>query len=167
MQATENRLGDDLAPGLLLFRLLWWTRDMLVDALVWSGMVEIGLILLHGPIELLLVQDEEEVEAFTPHTAQKTLANSVGLGGLIRCGQDFDAGPFGDPVEGVAELVVVVANQEAWPLAKGSSFSQLLGDPAIMGCPGRKTSSATQGSQGGDHGGPKGFLGARPIAGQE
>ena len=42
-------------------------------------MVEVGLILLHRPIEMPLTQDEEEVEAFPPHAAQRTLANSIGL----------------------------------------------------------------------------------------
>jgi hypothetical protein len=79
MQATEEWLGTDLALGRLLLRLLCWARDVLVDALVRLGMVEVGLILLHCPIEMPLTQNEGEIEAFPPHAAQKLLANGVGL----------------------------------------------------------------------------------------
>ena len=61
MQATEDRPGDDLAPGVLLLRLLRWARYMLVDALVGPGMVEIDLILLHDLAQMALIQDQEEI----------------------------------------------------------------------------------------------------------
>ena len=86
MQATEDWLSDDLAPVLLLLRLLWRAGDALVDALVRSGVIEVGLNLLHCLLEMALAQNKEEVEAFAPHTAQKSLANGVGLGCLIGCG---------------------------------------------------------------------------------
>jgi len=94
-------------------------------------MIEIDLILLHGSIELPLAQDNEEVQAFTPYTAQESLANSVGLGSLIGRGQDFNARPFGGPVEGEAVLVVVVSNQKPRSLAKGGRLPQLLGHPGV------------------------------------
>ena len=99
-------------------------------------MIEVGLVLLHGPAEMALIEDEEEVQAFAPHTAQESLANGIGLGRLIGCGQDLDIGPISDSVEGIAELVVVVANQEAWSLAKRGCFPQLLGHPGIAGTSG-------------------------------
>jgi hypothetical protein len=80
MQATEDRERDDLVPVWLLLRLLWGAGDALVPALVRSGLVEIGLILLHGPIEMALIEDEEVVQAFPPHTAQESLANGIGFG---------------------------------------------------------------------------------------
>jgi hypothetical protein len=79
MQATEDWLGDDLAPGFLLLHLFCWAGDVLLDALVRSGMVEIGLILLHRPIEMSLTQDEEEVEAFPPHAAQPRNRSQMAL----------------------------------------------------------------------------------------
>jgi hypothetical protein len=89
MRATEDWLADDLAPGCLLLRLSWWTQDMLVHALVRPGMVEVGLMLLHRSIEMPLAQDEEKVQAFSPHTTQKALTHGVGLRRLTRRGQDL------------------------------------------------------------------------------
>ena len=82
MQSTEDWVRDDLSHGLLL-RLLRRARDVLADALVRSGVIEEGLILLHCLVEMALVQDQEEVEAFAPYTAQESLADGVGLGRLI------------------------------------------------------------------------------------
>jgi len=54
--------------------------------------IEVGLVLLHDLAEMAVVEDEEEVEAFAPHTAQESLAYGVGLGRLIGRGQDVDMG---------------------------------------------------------------------------
>ena len=83
MQATEDWVRDDLSHVLLLVRLRWLARDVLVDALVGSGVIEVGLILLHCLMEMALAQYEEEVEAFAPHIAKESLANGVALGRLI------------------------------------------------------------------------------------
>jgi hypothetical protein len=42
-------------------------------------MVEVGLILLHDLAQMALIQDQEEVQAFSPHAAQKSLAYGIGL----------------------------------------------------------------------------------------
>ncbi len=59
--------------------------------------------------EVALVEDDEEVEACTPHAARESLADSVGLGGLTGSGQNVDVGPLSDSVECRAELVVVAS----------------------------------------------------------
>ena len=82
---------------------------------------------------MALIQNQEEVEAFPPHAAQESLANGVGLGRLIRRGQHLNPAPIRHSGEGVPELVVVVANQEARTLAEGCGrWTQLLGHPFII-----------------------------------
>jgi hypothetical protein len=132
MQTTEDGLTDNLASGCLLLRLFWWTGDVLVDALVRPRMVEVGLILLHCPIEMSLIQHQEEVQAFPPHVAQKSLTNGVGLRRLIGRGQNLNPAPIRHPGEGLPILVVVVVNQEARTLTAGRRLPQLLGHPAII-----------------------------------
>ena len=82
MQSTKDWVRDDLSHVLRL-RLLWRAWDVLADALVRPGVIEVSLILLHCLVEMALVQDQEEVEAFAPYTTQESLANGVGLGSLI------------------------------------------------------------------------------------
>ena len=57
MQATEDRVSDDLALVLLLFRQLWRAGEALVPALVRSGLVEIGLILLHDLAQMVVLAE--------------------------------------------------------------------------------------------------------------
>ena len=46
-------------------------------------MIEVGLVLPHDLAEMRLIEDEEEVQAFAPYTAQESLTNGVGFGCLI------------------------------------------------------------------------------------
>jgi hypothetical protein len=103
---------------------------------VWASLIEVVLVLPYDPAEVALIEDKEKVEAFAPYAAQESLAYGIGLGSLKGSGQDFDTGPLSDPVKGMAELVVVVANQESWSLAKRSCLPQLLGDPGVVGTSG-------------------------------
>ena len=55
-----------------------------------SGLIEGGDIGLENPGELLLMQDEQMIEALTTHTPQKALAVRVGTRSVIRRLQHFD-----------------------------------------------------------------------------
>ena len=57
MQATKDWVRDDLSPVLLLLRLLWRARDVLVNALVGPGVIEVGLILLYCLIEMAVLAE--------------------------------------------------------------------------------------------------------------
>ena len=82
-----------------------------------ASFIEVALVLTEGPVEVTLIEDEEEVEAFAPQAAQESLADGIGLGCLDGSGQDLDIGPISDPVKGIAELVVVVADYESWSVS--------------------------------------------------
>jgi hypothetical protein len=77
---------------------------------------------MEGLAEVTLIEDKEEVKAFAPQAAQESLADSICLGSLKGSRQNLDIGPISDPVEGSAELVVVITNQESWSLAEGCCF---------------------------------------------
>ena len=49
-----------------------------------SSLVEIHGILFEKTVELPLLQDQEVIQAFSPHTPQKAFANGIGLRGAIR-----------------------------------------------------------------------------------
>jgi hypothetical protein len=79
-----------------------------------------------------LTQDQEEIEAFPPHAAQKPLTNGVGLRRLTGRGETLDPVPTRHSVEGIPKLGVVVTNQEARSLTERCGLPQLLGHPAII-----------------------------------
>jgi len=83
MQSTEDRVRDNLFCSVQLIRLSW-AGDMLLDSLVRSTVVEVGLVFFDGPIEVALAEDEAEVQALSADTAQESFASRVGLGCLER-----------------------------------------------------------------------------------
>jgi hypothetical protein len=52
--------------------------NLLPDALMRSCLVEVRHIGIEDALELLLLQDEQVIEALTPHTAQKAFTDSIG-----------------------------------------------------------------------------------------
>jgi hypothetical protein len=89
---------------------------------VWASLIEVALVLMEGPAEVTLIEDEEKVEAFASQAAQESLAYGISFRSLKGSSQDLDIGPIGDPVKSSAELVVVITNQESWSLAERRCF---------------------------------------------
>jgi hypothetical protein len=72
MQSTQDRHGEIFATCVI-----WWKRHnpwfryLLPDPLMRPGMVEVEHIRVKDALELLLMQEEQVIEAFTTHTSQK------------------------------------------------------------------------------------------------
>ena len=69
-------------------------------ALVWSGKVEVRLVLLHHSMQMSLAQDEKKVQALPSHAAEKALADGICLRRAIRCPQHLNSSVLGHPSEG-------------------------------------------------------------------
>src|SRR5438105_15472022 len=52
--------------------------NLLLDALMRSCLVEVRHIRIEDALELLLVKDQQVVEAFLPHTPQEAFADCIG-----------------------------------------------------------------------------------------
>ncbi len=100
MQSTQDWQGEDLA-SLVIQRnrqtIPFW--NLLPNALMRPGSVEEVHIRIEHALELLLLQDEQVIEAFAPHTAQEALTDRIGSWRVIRCFQDLDATGLGNPRE--------------------------------------------------------------------
>jgi hypothetical protein len=100
-------------PGSRRHREFW---NLLRDALMRSCLVEVLYILIEDALELLLVKDQQVVEAFLPHTPQEAFADSIGSwcvkGGFenlnsTRCRHASKAKP---------KFAIVITNQILWRL---------------------------------------------------
>jgi hypothetical protein len=87
-------------------------------------------------VELLLLKDQQVIEAFLPHAPHEALADRIGSGCMIRRFQDLDAAGCGHARETGPKFVVVIANQVLGCLSIRGGFSQLLPDPRIGRRPG-------------------------------
>jgi hypothetical protein len=48
--------------------------------LLGSRLIEVGLVLLHQPAEMALIEDDEEVQVFAPDTAQNHSQRALAFG---------------------------------------------------------------------------------------
>ncbi len=62
-----------------------------------SCLIEVGDIAIDHALELLLVEDEEVVQAFLPHTSGEAFTDSIGSWGMNRRFEDLDRARFRYP----------------------------------------------------------------------
>ena len=88
-----------------------------------ASLIEMGDISVEDTSELLLVQDEQVIEALPAHTPQEAFTAAIGSRSAEGCSQELDPGPACHLRKEVAELAVVVTDEQARGLAKGCRFS--------------------------------------------
>jgi len=92
MQATQDWQGEDLASLVIQRnRLPGAVWDLLPDALMRPGLVEVLDIGTQDTMQLLLLQDEQVIEALVPHAAHKPFTNGIGSRRQVGRFQDLDA----------------------------------------------------------------------------
>ncbi len=132
VQSTQDWHGDDLAiivMGMVRLTIPFW--NLLPDALMRPGSVEVVYIGIENPLELLLLQDEQVIETLATHTAQKAFTDRIGPWCVIGCFQDLDAAGCCHACETGSKLVITITNEILRRLSKGSCFPQLLRSPGI------------------------------------
>jgi hypothetical protein len=84
---------------------------LLLDALMWSGLIEVHYICVEETVELLLMQDQEVIKAFSPDAAQKALTDGICSWSLIRRSKHFDATGCCHTCKTRPEFAIVIPNQ--------------------------------------------------------
>jgi hypothetical protein len=61
-------------------------RNLLMNTLMWSGFIEIRNVSMQDTMQLLLMEDQQVIQALSPHTQEKAFTNGIGswcvVGGL-------------------------------------------------------------------------------------
>ena len=132
MQAAQDREGDDLATCVLCWHgSSFLLRNLLLDALMRPGSVEVVHICIEHAVELPLMQDQQVIEALTPDTAQEALTDGIGTRGIIRSLEKLDATGLGNPREGHSKLAIIITNEVPRSRAISGSLAQLLRRPRV------------------------------------
>ena len=97
------------------------------------GSVEVVQIRVEHALELLLIQDEQMIEALTSHTAKESLTDGIGARSVKRSFENLDATGLGNPREGHPKLAIVITDKILRPHTKGGGFPKLLCCPSIGG----------------------------------
>ena len=100
---------------------------------MWSCLVEARHIGIEDAVELLLMQDEQMIEALTPHTAQEPLTDSIGSRDVIGGFENLDVTRSSQPRETHSKLAIVITDEVFRTHPIGSGFSKLLCRPSVGG----------------------------------
>ncbi len=79
------------------------------------------------------MQDEQMIEALTPHTAQETLTDGIGSRSAIRGFEYLDATCLRNPCKAHPKLAIVIPDEVLRPHTKGGGFPKLLCRPSVGG----------------------------------
>lgn len=113
------------------YRKHWQNRNLLLDPLMRSGMIEVLFIRHEKSGELLLMENEEVIQTFSPYTPQKAFTDGVRLWSPVRRSKDLNATGGRHSCKIRTKFPVIIPNQIFWGLPVRSRFSQLLRYPLI------------------------------------
>ena len=82
-------------------------------------------------MELLLMQDEHMIEAFTSYTPQEAFTDGIGSWGVIRRLENLNSTRSRNTSEVYPKLAIVIPKKVFRALSIGRGFSQLLRYPDI------------------------------------
>jgi hypothetical protein len=91
------------------------------------GMVEVLDIRVEYALELLLLQDEQVIEALTTHTPQKAFADGIRSRSVRRCSENLDVTCFRNPREAQSKLAIVLPNEILRTRSRGGGFPKRYG----------------------------------------
>ncbi len=92
VQSAHDRKSDHLVPCMMRGH-GWsaWSRNLLLDPLMRSCLVEVLHIGIKHPLQLLLLQHEQVVQAFFSDAPQEALTDRIGSWGMNRCFEKLNA----------------------------------------------------------------------------
>src|SRR5258708_1700883 len=96
-----------------------------------SSLVEVDSIGIEEPMELLLMEDQEMIQAFSPHTSQEAFTDAIGSRRSVWRAKDFDVTCCGHSCKMLPEFAVIIPDQIGWGLPIRCGLSQLLRHPGI------------------------------------
>src|SRR5258708_31289876 len=112
VQSAQNRRGDNqFIPTIQRNTADFCFRDLLLDTLVWSCSIEILGIGMKHTMQLLLIENEEVIEALSPNTAQKAFADRIGSLRPIGGFQDLNASCCCNARETGSKLAIMIADE--------------------------------------------------------
>jgi hypothetical protein len=93
---------------------------------------KLGMVSQHA-LELLLLKNQQMVEAFLPDAPQKAFADRIGSGSVIRGLENLNRTRGRYPSKGRPKFGVVITNQILECLSIGGRFSELWATQASLG----------------------------------
>jgi hypothetical protein len=106
-------------------------RDLLPNTLMGSCPVEVRHIRIEDALELLLVEDEQLIKAFLPHTPGEAFADRVGSGSMIWRFKNLNSTRCRHTSETGTKFAIVITHQIPRCLPIWGGFPEVLRYPGI------------------------------------
>jgi hypothetical protein len=106
-------------------------RNPLPKPLMRSSLIEVDDIGLEEAVELLLMKDQEMIQAFSSHASQKSSQTAFARARSIRHSKHLDPTGSGHSRKNPPKFLVIIPDEICWGLSIRSRFSQLLCNPRV------------------------------------
>ena len=106
-------------------------RESAAQALDRSGLIEVHDVGFEKAVQLLLLQDQEMIQAFSSHAPQKAFADGISSRRPIRRSKHLISLVVATACKMLPECAVIIPDQIFWRRAIWSCFSQLVRNPGI------------------------------------
>src|SRR5258708_6730788 len=115
-------------PGSRRQRKFW---NPLLDALMWSCLIEILDVGTQDTMQLLFMKDQYVIQALSSNTPQKAFTDGIGSRRMIRRFENLDAARCCNTSETGSKLAIMIANEILRHLSIRSRLPQLLCGPSV------------------------------------
>jgi hypothetical protein len=132
MKPTQNQEGDNLATCLICWywpSFLCW--DLLLDPLMWPGLIEVLNVDVEHAVELLFMQDEQVIETLASHTSENPFTDGIRSRGVIGCFENLDGTRLRNSREADPKLAIIITDEVLRSLAIGGGLPKLLCGPRV------------------------------------
>jgi hypothetical protein len=130
MEPTQYWNSNHLVPCIMRgMRRAPRFRNLLLNSLMRSGLIEVHHIPIEHALELLLVENEQVVKAFLSYTSQQAFADRISSGSVIGCVENLHGTRGRHSSETGAKFTIVIPNQILWCLPIRRGFSERYAPP--------------------------------------
>jgi len=95
------------------------------------GSVKVVRIRVEHAVKLLLMQNEQMIEALTPYTAEESLTDGIRSRGVIRSFKNLNVTCLRNPREVLPKLAIIITDEVFRPFIIGGGEPSLLCGPSI------------------------------------
>jgi len=106
-------------------------RNLLLDPLMWSRLVEILDVGTQNTMQLLLMEDQYMIQTLSPNASQKVFTDSIGSWRVIGSFKYLDATCDCYSSETGSEFAIMIVHEIFRRLSMWSRFPQLLCGPRV------------------------------------
>ncbi len=132
METTKNRERSDFGGGAhRKTSVLPWFGDTLVDALVWSRMVEVLDVFVQDAPQVGLAHEQDVVQTLAAQATDQALTDDIRTRRANWRSERGDPAARRDRVEARTVFRIIVADEVLRRGAEGRGLPQLLRDPIV------------------------------------